>query len=182
MDSSFPQRRRSRTTSGFTLLEVMIALVALTLSLQYFTQSFSSMARLEPAASDHATAVLATRDVLERVRGTPFVDVFAEFGPDATTGRPWNASAADLGLTGAVPEGLRTIVRLPTMGPLLREDIAAPRLGMPRDLNADGVIDALDHSGDYLVLPVRVISIWVETGLLRSYEITTLLAGPRTAP
>ena len=65
------------------------------------------------------------------------------------------------------PDGAVGAIVFPTMveaGDLqLREDVALPELGMPRDLNGDGV-DALDHSDDYLVLPVSLEIEWLGSG------------------
>jgi hypothetical protein len=35
---------------------------------------------------------------------------------------------------------------------------------MPRDLNGDGVVDALDHSVDRILLPVKVTVEWKPAG------------------
>jgi len=59
----------------------------------------------------------------------------------------------------------------------LREDTIDPLLGMPRDLNNDGVIDALDHADDYRILPVRVRLDWRGPGGGSAFEVRTILAG-----
>lgn len=57
----------------------------------------------------------------------------------------------------------------------LREDTVDPNLGMPRDLNGDGVIDGLNHASDYVILPVRIEVKWSESGADRTHsEILTL--------
>ena len=43
---------------------------------------------------------------------------------------------------------------------VLREDVVDRDLGMPRDLNGDLVVDDLDHSNDYSILPVRLQITW----------------------
>ena len=48
--------------------------------------------------------------------------------------------------------------------------------GMPRDLNADGPIDNLDHVDDYLLLPVRVRIDWLGADGPRSFELDTILS------
>jgi len=48
-------------------------------------------------------------------------------------------------------------------------------LGMPRDLNGDSIIDDLDHSQDYIILPVRVRVEWQGNHGSRSLEISTML-------
>ena len=64
-------------------------------------------------------------------------------------------------------DGLAGEIEFPTTtiggGPVqqLREDIVNEALGMPRDLNGDG-IDALDHApSDYLALPTTILVRWV---------------------
>lgn len=56
----------------------------------------------------------------------------------------------------------------------LREDFVDEELGMPRDLNGDNVIDAEDHSEDYVVLPVRVRMSWKGLGGNRSTQLHTM--------
>jgi hypothetical protein len=58
----------------------------------------------------------------------------------------------------------------------LHEDVVDVRLGMPRDLNGDNKVDALDHSSEYLILPVCVRVEWKGTVGQRSFEIVTQLA------
>lgn len=67
----------------------------------------------------------------------------------------------------SVPDGLG--------GYELREDVDMPELGMPRDLNLDGVVDGLDHSGDYRILPVMARVSWISGRRPRQLEIKTIL-------
>ncbi len=48
-------------------------------------------------------------------------------------------------------------------------------LGMPRDLNGDSIIDDLDHSKDYIILPVRVRVEWQGNHGVRSLELFSML-------
>jgi hypothetical protein len=59
----------------------------------------------------------------------------------------------------------------------LREDAAMPELGMPRDLNGDGAVDANDHALDYTLLPVIVRVRWRTASGAGVYELKTMLAG-----
>jgi len=57
------------------------------------------------------------------------------------------------------------VIRMPVVrgagGALeLREDFEQPQLGLPRDLDGNEVIDNLDHSSDYCVLPVELSVEW----------------------
>ncbi|MEO0649457.1 MAG: hypothetical protein AAFZ65_02115 [Planctomycetota bacterium] len=42
----------------------------------------------------------------------------------------------------------------------LREDLTDARLGLPRDLNGDSIIDSSDHGSDYFLLPLEVTVQW----------------------
>jgi prepilin-type N-terminal cleavage/methylation domain-containing protein len=67
----------------------------------------------------------------------------------------------------------------PTFEWQLREDFVDEKLGMPRDLNGDNVIDDQDHAHDYIVLPVRVRTSWAGLNGDRSTELYTMLGGVR---
>ncbi len=57
----------------------------------------------------------------------------------------------------------------------LREDFTSEDLGLPRDLNGDSIIDAEDHSGDYLLLPITIRVEWAGPHGPRSYEVHSML-------
>lgn len=57
----------------------------------------------------------------------------------------------------------------------IREDIELSELGLPRDLNGDSIVDDLDHSGDYLVLPILIRVEWAGRSGKRTFEIHTIL-------
>ncbi len=57
----------------------------------------------------------------------------------------------------------------------LREDSVYPRLGMPRDLNGDSIIDDEDHSDDYFILPVQIRIEWEGLNCPRSFDLYTML-------
>jgi len=50
------------------------------------------------------------------------------------------------------------------------------RLGTPRDLNGDGLVDSVNHAGDYLLLPVSLTLRWKGKTGVRVLEIQTFLA------
>jgi len=58
---------------------------------------------------------------------------------------------------------------------VLREDIEDPLLGLPRDLNGDGIIDSENHAKDFVVLPVRVRVRWRGVTGIRTVEVCSLL-------
>ena len=58
---------------------------------------------------------------------------------------------------------------------VLREDVRDELIGMPRDLNGDGVVDGENHSADYLILPIRIRVFWRGKAGIRTFEICTVL-------
>jgi hypothetical protein len=65
----------------------------------------------------------------------------------------------------------------PTGGPpeQLREDVVDAGLGMPRDLDGDGVIDGADHEANYTLLPIRVRVQWRGVSGVRTFDLETVL-------
>ena len=57
----------------------------------------------------------------------------------------------------------------------LREDHEDARLGMPRDLSGDSIVDDLDHGDDYILLPIRILIEWKGTSGPCQLEVFTML-------
>ena len=74
------------------------------------------------------------------------------------------------------PDGFVGEVRFPGNGFVLAEDAVDADLGMPRDLNGDRDVDALNHSLDYRVLPVRVHLEWTGSGGRQTLDLVTTIA------
>ncbi len=85
---------------------------------------------------------------------------------------------------GGGKKGGATVLGPPVTQWHLREDFVDARLGMPRDLNGNNVVDTANHSSDYLVLPVRVRIEWKGSSGARRFEIDTQFGDFRleTAP
>ena len=175
----------ARAVGGFTLLELVIAATALVIGVLGFSKAMYSWNRAAEGDRLKSRAVQAARRVMEDLQSKPFEDVFALY----------NATAADdpIGVTipGASfmvpgltpwaddPDGIVGEVILPVQTVLgaeqVREDANLPRIGMPRDLNGDGNVDALDHAGDYRILPVMVRVRWLGPNGRSSLEMKTIL-------
>jgi hypothetical protein len=72
-------------------------------------------------------------------------------------------------------DGCAGAIQFPGNGLKLREDGSDAELGMPRDLDGDGLTDATDHAGDYRLLPVRVVISWHGKTGNSSLELVTVL-------
>ena len=95
---------------------------------------------------------------------------------NAMSGPMVSAMAAALQEAEASPE-VRCVVLTGAGGELeLAEDLVDPTRGVPRDLDGDGLIDNLDHSDDYQLLPVALILRWKGATGVRQLRVLTMLA------
>ncbi|MEM7309307.1 MAG: type II secretion system protein [Planctomycetota bacterium] len=58
----------------------------------------------------------------------------------------------------------------------LREDFVDTRMGMPRDLNGDSIVDDYDHAEDYTLLPIHVEIEWRGDFGPRRFDLYTQIA------
>jgi prepilin-type N-terminal cleavage/methylation domain-containing protein len=181
--SSGPASHRGR--AGFTFIELAVVLIILLVALLIFSNTINGMARQRAVNRESSIAMEAARNQVESLRGSDYRQIFALFnsdpdddpeGPGTAPGHRFLVAPlspppeSEDGLQGEIffPAGLD-----PTDGLELREDVELTELGMPRDLNGDSIIDDLDHSGDYFILPVLVRIRWTGKTGLREYELTT---------
>jgi type II secretory pathway pseudopilin PulG len=178
--------RRSSPRGGFTLLELAIGTVILMIGVLGFSMSIASIGKSSQKQRELARATQAAREVIERIQAESFAEAFRRFNA-VTADDPGGAGTAP-GASFAV-EGLSAIpgdadgqpgeVLFPTPGGTpgqLREDIVIADLGMPRDLNGDGAVDAGDHALDYKLLPVLVRVRWRSPAGDGLFELKTMLA------
>lgn len=135
-----------------------------------------------------AVAREALREQVERLKGAPFEDVFALYNADAADDSAGLGPAPGPAFTvaGLRPapgdaDGIVGAVEIPSFVPAggvaqLREDVLDPSFGLPRDLDADGALDALDHALDYALLPARVRVRWAGVSGPRELRATLLLS------
>lgn len=176
------------SASGFTMIELMIVASVLLLTLLFFSQSMGSTAALSGVNRETGLATEGAREIIERMQGAEdFADVFRLYNdyPDDDPDLPGSAPGAGFAVAGLEPtdddpDGLVGEIRFPTVpgaaGPELREDIVDEALGMPRDLDGDGLQDAIDKKGTYRLLPVELTLRWKGTTGVRSIQLQTLLA------
>ena len=117
----------------------------------------------------------------------PFREVFACYNADpgddlglTIAARGPNFTVVGLDVQTGDPDGFCGRVLFPSVAPggaeELREDFVDAGLNMPRDLNGDGMVDALDHGDDYVLLPVRVRVEWRGISGPRQIELETMLS------
>ncbi len=174
--------RRGRTgRRAFTLVEVVVAVVLLTISVGSVAMTMTSTRSLSRSNDERTLALDAVQDVIEEIRATAPGEVFARFNSTPLDDLSAFDPGSDFTVRGLTPQrsdpdGFVGEVLFPGDGVELREDVDDPELGMRRDLNGDGQIDGLDHSLDYTVLPVRVRARWSGGGGAQELEVVFVVS------
>ena len=170
---------------GWSLLEVVVAVLILMIILACFSQGLATSTALERVTRERGVAREAAQAKLEELRATAFGEVLARYDalpgndPDPGTGPSPGAHFDVEGLRPRPddPDGHVGEILFPvTEFGELREDLELPRLGMPRDLTGDQFQDDLDHAVDYRLLPVLVRVEW-QGASRASLEMVTVLKG-----
>ncbi len=156
--------------AGFTLIEVVVSAVVLVIGCLGLSAAITSGSQLTQLNGQRMVAHQAARAKLEELENASFSQVFALYNRNAADdpGGAGTAPGADFavdGLNAAAgdADGFAGEVIFPTVGDLglqLCETVADARLGMPRDLDASGSINAGALSGGPVVIPVRVRVRW----------------------
>lgn len=178
---------RGRSRRGLTLLELALCLTLLVSGITAIARLTLGVRRSAEVARESELATQAAKAMLERVQAEAFAQAFRSFnasGADDPSG-PNTAPGANFAVPGlrpvpGDPDGRPGQVVFPTnpADPTqLREDVVDTKLGMPHDLNGDGVIDAANHATDYKLLPVLVRVRWqAPDGSIATVELKTMLA------
>ncbi|MEW6745532.1 MAG: hypothetical protein AB1486_22495 [Planctomycetota bacterium] len=164
------ERVRHRWEAGYGIVETMFALAILTVA-------FLAHASLTVTGKAHnrlneekRLALEALRAQLEILRNFDFHTCFAAFD-EATINDPPGARGPHFDIEGlssspSDADGRVGRIVFPTAvpdeggAPVLREDVADPRLMMSADLDGDGLIDAFAKDTAYVHLPVLVEARW----------------------
>lgn len=155
--------------TGLTLIEIMLTTVVMLIAVGGLSSSILSSIRLSRVNDESARAHAAARQMAEIIQDVDFDQIFVMFNDDASDDPVGDAPGNLFDIAGLTAiagdeDGAVGTILFPTVdtagGRALREDIVDEDLGMPRDLNGDGVVDSSDHSGDYLILPVTIRVQW----------------------
>jgi type II secretory pathway pseudopilin PulG len=185
------QARGRRTAAGgragFTIVEVMVAVVVLVIAIVGIVGSMLSAMALNRVNRETAIAQQAVRRTMEQVSGVPFREAFAlyntDLGDDAglsLLARGPNFVVDGLTTQDGDLDGFCGRIEFPVfddgMGLVeLREDVDDAGLGMPQDLDGDGLANAV-VSDNYRQLPVRVLVEWRGVSGNRSIELESMLS------
>ena len=157
--------------------------IVLTVAMALFTSTMASTARQRVSKRESILASEEMRRVLEVMRDEQFSQLFVRYNDSGADdpGGPGTAPGRHFSVRGLTPrpndpDGFVGEIIMPEQGGQLREDMTLVALGMPRDLDADGVIDSADHFNDYVLLPVHIRVQWRGHGGDRELEMYTLFA------
>lgn len=170
-----------------TLLELTFVTSILVVGFLALSQSIVASMQVTRVNRETALASDGLRGMIEQLRGEQdFSSIFRQYNSDPSDdlwGLPAPGSAFDVpGLDAAPddPDGRVGEIVLPETigagGVELVETLDMPELGMPRDLNGDGIVDAANVADSYRLLPVLVRLRWSGQSGVRTMELRTLLA------
>ena len=173
----------SSPVAGATLFGVLVAASLFSIGGLSVLTTLAQSTRLNALNRETAIAAQAARSAVERMRALPLREVFATFNatasddPDGPSTAPANVfDVPGLTVTKGDADGIAGEIIFPVSSQdEVIEDLDDPKLGLPRDLNGDGKVDAKKHSTDYIILPVVVRVAWSGTGGDRTFELYTLL-------
>jgi type II secretory pathway pseudopilin PulG len=163
------------------MLEVMCAVVVLALAALGLSRTMMASSQLANVTRQRALATEAARRTLEELEDATFADVFKLYDANPANDGGAAAPGAGFAVAGLDPvagdaDGLVGEIVFPVVGTQLRENAHLPALGMPRDLDGNGVVDALDHATNYQLLPVLVRVVWRGDPAPMRVELRTILA------
>lgn len=173
-----PEKRGPPTgETGLGLVETMVATAILATAILAILSVAAHSIKLDEVNRETALATDAARIRYEQLRALPLMHVLATYNEDPADDPEGEYTAIGPKAVVSRDEAgmdFRSVVELPlTKDGELREDAERPEMGLPRDLNGDGLIDGEDHRDDYVILPVAVRVTW--TGTSGPREV--LLAG-----
>jgi Tfp pilus assembly protein PilV len=159
--------RGRRHPAGLTFVEIVIALSVFVIAMLGLLALLATSGRQALGTRMETLAYQAARAKIEEIRSQTFADIFKLYNADTTDdpGGPGTAPGPTFDIAGLrAPSGFAApgSISFPVdnTGAKLLENVTDAELGTPLDLNLDGAVDALDHSGDYKIVPVRVEVRW----------------------
>lgn len=169
-----------------TLLEMTMAITVLVLGVVGSLQAMILLERSQERTREVGRATQAARRVLEAIQAEAFAEAFRRYngsGADdpggAGTAPGKNFAVPGLSARPGDADGLPGEVVFPTPAgqpTVLREDVVDSKLGMPRDLSGDGVVNNVtNYATSYTILPVRVRVQWIGAAGPGEVELRTML-------
>ena len=177
-------------TRGTSLVELAVSVTLLVGGVLAVGFTMVTLDRNATRTRELGRATAAATEILERIQAEAFPEAFRRFnatGDDDPGGigtAPGAAFAVE-GLTARPDDldGLPGEILFPSPADApneLRESFEDEAMGMPSDLNGDGVVHATaSYATAYELLPVRIRVTWVGVSGPAEYELRTVLGNYR---
>ncbi|MHC5012043.1 MAG: hypothetical protein ACYTG6_14040 [Planctomycetota bacterium] len=190
-DSPTPKPRPAER--GLGLIEVLIAAAVAALALMAHLGTTLHGHRLSRAQESRSVALETLHQFIERTRADDdWAGLYGRLQSKlaaGASGYPLTAYYSDFPVPGELSQA-EVLVEVPQALPVdaeagettmvLREDVSHPALGLPFDLNGDGVIDGEARNADYRALPATFTLRWYSVGgMQQEMRVTTWLKGER---
>ncbi len=161
----------------------MISLTVLTAAVYLLSSTITATMTHTSKRKERTLAMEAAMNLLEAMRAEPFRELAVKYNawtkddPLGTGTAPGHRfDVPGLEPLPNNPSGMVGTIILPTDREKIREDLAMPELGLPRDLNGDFLIDNRDHMLDYMILPVVVRIEWQGAAGASELEVTSMFS------
>src|SRR5258705_13201543 len=180
-------RNKSKSRSGLSLVEISVGIAVLVIGVLGFLRAVIQLERMRSRTREAARATEAARRIVQSIQAEAFLEAFRRYNGDPTddpggagTAPGKNFAVAGLSAAANDPDGRPGEIIFPTpvgLPGVLRESVIDSRLGMPRDLNGDGVVNNVtNYATTYTILPVRVVVDWVGAAGRGHVELRTMLS------
>lgn len=176
--------RECCSRQGGSIVELVVAVAVIMAGLLAFSRAMTESLALGAQNRQTALATAAAQGIVEELYAADIGRVFALYNdepdddPDGSGTAPGARFTAAGLLARPQDNGWQGKIFFPTKDGSpseLREDLIDSKLRVPLDLNLDGGLDDLDHSGDYRILPVLIRVAWQDGRDERELEVTTIL-------
>lgn len=169
--------------AGFTLIEIVFAISILGAAIVFLISGTVLFDKINLNTVNRTLAMNAAKTMIEDLQSMAYSTVFVNYNTIAADD-PLGAGTAPgqhFTVNGLNPSPLdgdgfvgRVIFPVDANGNL-KEDVIDTRMGMPMDLNGDGVIDINIHDSDYKILPLTIEIRWDESGQEKTMYLTATL-------
>ncbi len=155
--------------TGLSLIEVMIAMVIFIGAGASLLSGLATTASVRIDCTDRYAAIETVLGIADEIRGTPMDTVVGVWGPEGTRGATFSVAGLD-GKDGTL-SGRITIVTDET----ITDQELGMSLGLPRDLDGDGLAENVDVAVTAVALPIIIEARWGPAGNRESFKIPVVL-------
>jgi hypothetical protein len=155
--------------AGLTLLEVLIAMVIFLGAGASLMAGLATSAGVRIDCTDRYAAIETVLGIADEIRATPIDTVVGVWGPGGTEGSAFSVTGLDA--KDGTLAGLITIVTDETS----TDDDIGVAIGMPRDLDGDGLVTSTNVATTAVALPIIIEASWGPAGCRESFKVPVVL-------